>query len=159
MDAGAVTVPDEPAPRQAVPRARPAVPVGYALEADDNADALTMGFQVARTPDGDLSLLEAAEGVRDALSVELDNVTITDGHVTAGELVAVALTAVPAFAAARLTATLTDEEQATVNDLLSRSWTRPHPRNPRPEEEPTTEEEATMPDDPTTTASSSRPAR
>ena len=42
------------------------IPVGYALDASDAADALRMGFAVARTSDGDQSLLEASEGVRDA---------------------------------------------------------------------------------------------
>ena len=71
-------------------------------------DALRMGFTLARTEDGDRALLEASEGLRDAFSVELDNVEIRAGHVVGADLVAVAQVAVPAFAAAQLNAADTD---------------------------------------------------
>jgi hypothetical protein len=80
-------------------------PVGYATEATETADGLRMAFRVGATPSGDAALIEAAEGIRDALSVELSNVTVADGVVTAAELVAVVLTSVPAFADARIAAT------------------------------------------------------
>jgi hypothetical protein len=80
-------------------------PVGYATEATETANGLTMAFRVGATPSGDAALIEAAEGIRDALSVELSNVTVADGVVTAAELVAVVLTSVPAFADARIAAT------------------------------------------------------
>ena len=80
-------------------------PVGYATEATETADGLRMAFRVGATPSGDAALIEAAEGIRDALSVELSNVEVSDGVVTAGELVAVVLTSVPAFADARIAAT------------------------------------------------------
>jgi HK97 family phage prohead protease len=79
-------------------------PVGYATEATESDAGLTMAFRVGATPSGDSALIEAAEGIRDALSVELSNVTVTDGVVTAAELVAVVLTSVPAFADARIAA-------------------------------------------------------
>jgi hypothetical protein len=79
-------------------------PVGYALTASSGAGGLTMSFHAAATPDGDAALTDAAEGTRDALSVELDNVELTAGEVTGADLVAVALVAVPAFASARLVA-------------------------------------------------------
>ena len=82
-------------------------PVGYALTAVSAADGLSMTFRAAGTPDGDTALLEAAEGVRDALSVELDNVTLdAAGVVTAADLTAVALTSIPAFADARIVASI-----------------------------------------------------
>jgi hypothetical protein len=80
-------------------------PVGYATEATETAEGLRMAFRVGATPSGDAALIEAAEGIRDALSVELSNVTTADGIVTAGDLVAVVLTSVPAFADARIAAT------------------------------------------------------
>lgn len=84
-------------------------PVGYALTASETAAGLTMSFRAAATPDGDTALLEASEGVRDALSVELDNVVMDKaGKVTKADLSAVALTSIPAFADARLVATDTD---------------------------------------------------
>ena len=79
-------------------------PLGYALTATEDQTGLRMSFRAAATPDGDAALLEAAEGVRDALSVELDNVRIEDGVVVEAELTGVALTAVPAFPGARLVA-------------------------------------------------------
>jgi hypothetical protein len=114
VDAGAIHIPDN---LRAVKLFRDhgrQTPIGYALEADDTADALRMAFRVGSTPDGDLALLEASEGLRDALSVELNNVTLKNGHVTAADLVAVAQVAVPAFAGAELAAALSDEDEATV---------------------------------------------
>lgn len=89
-------------------------PVGYALTATETAAGLTMSFRAAATPDGDTALLEASEGVRDALSVELDNVVMDKGgKVTKADLSAVALTSIPAFADARLVATDTDPGSVT----------------------------------------------
>jgi hypothetical protein len=79
-------------------------PVGFTTAADDTDQRLHLEFHVAATAAGDTALLEASEGVRDALSVELDNVVIRGGVVTAADLAAVALTSVPAYADARLTA-------------------------------------------------------
>lgn len=81
-------------------------PIGYATAAEDDAGGLRMSFRVAHTPTGDAALLEAAEGVRDALSVELDGAVIKAGALVSADLVAVAVTSVPAFADARLTAAL-----------------------------------------------------
>lgn len=117
VDAGAVTIPENLRTVKLFTDHGRAIPTGYTLEATDTADALTMAFQVGRTPDGDRALLEAAEGIRDALSVELDNVTIEGGHVVAADLVAVAQVPLPAFAGAQLVAALSDSEQADVNAL------------------------------------------
>ena len=90
-------------------------PLGYAVEADRRRRRRCgWGSPIARTPDGDQALVEASEGLRDALSVELNDVTVEAGHVTAADLVAVAQVAVPAFAGAQLTATLSDDDQAEV---------------------------------------------
>lgn len=87
-------------------------PLGYATTATETAEGLRMSFHAAATPDGDAALVEASEGVRDALSVELDNVAIdADGRVTSADLTGVALTSVPAFPGARLVAS-----QATGED-------------------------------------------
>lgn len=87
-------------------------PVGYALTATESAAGLTMSFRAAATPDGDTALLEASEGVRDALSVELDNVKLDkSGQVTAADLTGVALTSIPAFADARLVASDSDTDK------------------------------------------------
>ena len=77
-------------------------PVGFALDATETPEALTMSFHVGATPDGDRALLEASEGIRDgAVGRALVNVEIRDGVVLSADLAGVALVAVPAFPEAR----------------------------------------------------------
>jgi phage head maturation protease len=80
----------------------PPVAVGYATAAEDTDTGLRMTFKVAKTDAGDRALLEASEGVRDALSVELVDLTVDGETVTAADLSAVAQVAVPAYANARV---------------------------------------------------------
>lgn len=92
-------------------------PLGYATAASETAEGLRMSFHAAATPDGDAALVEASEGVRDALSVELDNVTIdADGRVTSADLTGVALTSVPAFPGARLVASQATGDDSDADD-------------------------------------------
>lgn len=109
VDAGAVRMPSDLRRVKLFTEHGRTTPVGFTLEATDSSANLAMRFQVARTPAGDAALLEASEGVRDALSVELDNVAIKAGHVTSADLIAVVTTSIPAFADARLTAADTPE--------------------------------------------------
>src|SRR4249919_2517703 len=74
IDAGAIRVPDQLTRVKLFLDHGRTTPTGYAAEHAEDDQAMRLGFAVARTPDGDRALLEAAEGVRDALSVELDNV-------------------------------------------------------------------------------------
>lgn len=86
-------------------------PTGYTSAAEDGPTELKLAFAVARTPDGDMALLEAQEGVRDGLSVELANVELENGtDVVAADLVGVAQVAIPAFPGAVLTASEASEE-------------------------------------------------
>lgn len=78
-------------------------PVGYATAAEVREDGIYMSFRVAATPDGDAALADVNEGVRDALSVELVAPQISGSQITAANLTAVALVAVPAFDDARVT--------------------------------------------------------
>jgi len=145
IDAGAVRVPDNLRTVKLFREHGRTTPLGYAMSADDTPERLTMSFHVAATPDGDQSLLEASEGLRDALSVELANVTVKDGHVTASQLVGVAQVAVPAFASAVLTAALSDDEQADVNELAQQIVDATKPAEDEPAEEtPFTEEDPDM---------------
>lgn len=117
VQAGAITIPADLRRVKLFSEHGRTVPVGYTTAADDSPERLHLEFHVAATPAGDAALLEASEGVRDALSIELDNVVIRRGVVTAAELAAVALTAVPAYADARLTAADTPtEERSTMTD-------------------------------------------
>jgi hypothetical protein len=108
-------------------------PVGYATTAEVAAGGLTMDFRAAGTPDGDAALLEAAEGVRDAFSVELDDVTLDGDTITDARLTAVALVPLPAYADARVT-----EVAASLPEGSTMTEPTPDPApEPQPEPEPT----------------------
>jgi len=80
-------------------------PIGYLTAIADTDAGLAVSFRLANTPDGDAALLEAREGTRDAISVELEDVELSDaGDVLAAELVGLALVPMPAFSDARLAA-------------------------------------------------------
>lgn len=89
-------------------------PVGYATAAEARADGLHMSFRIGETADGDVALKDVAEGIRDALSVELVNIETDGDTITAGHLTAVALVAIPAFASARVDTTATADAEAVV---------------------------------------------
>lgn len=77
-------------------------PLGYCTALDARPDGLWATFRVAATPAGDAALLEAVEGVRDGLSVDLVDVAIDGDAVTAGQIAAVGLCTVPAYGDARV---------------------------------------------------------
>lgn len=78
-------------------------PIAHATLAAAGPSGVRMSFAVARTPDGDAALIEASEGIRDAFSVELDDVELDGDTITAGRIVGVALVPLPAYADARVT--------------------------------------------------------
>ena len=136
VDAGALTWPEDLRRVKLLREHDRSNPVGHALEAVDTRAGLAMDFRVARTPAGDLALLEASEGVRDALSVEIDDVAVTDGRITAGRLVAVAQVALPAYQDARVTRVAASQPEPQPD---------PDPQ-PEPEPQPATEDDPEMPD-------------
>ena len=78
-------------------------PVGYCTAAEDTAEGIVMSFKIGATPDGDAALADVAEGIRDALSVEIMGAELGPGNrLKAGTITAVALVAVPAFEDARV---------------------------------------------------------
>ena len=86
-------------------------PVGYATAAEVTDEGLKMSFRIAEGDDGDAALADVKNRVRDALSVELVDTKVTNGTLKSGNLTAVALVPIPAFAEARvemLTAAATD---------------------------------------------------
>lgn len=97
-------------------------PIGYATEASDDAAGLHLAFRIAATAAGDDALLEASEGIRDAFSVELDDVTAEGDAITGARLVGVALLPVPAYADARIT-----EIAATAHPTEGIAMTEPAP--------------------------------
>jgi hypothetical protein len=86
-------------------------PVGYATAAEVTDEGLKMSFLIAEGDDGDAALADVKNRVRDALSVELVDTKVSNGTLKSGNLTAVALVPIPAFAEARvemLTAAATD---------------------------------------------------
>lgn len=82
----------------------PDVPLGKALVLETLDDRIRAAFKVLETRDGDDALLEAFEGVRCGLSVELDPVVTRAGRIVSGTIVAAAHVVRPAFASAKLDA-------------------------------------------------------
>lgn len=93
-------------------------PVGVLAELTEHDDGLRGVFRIGRGAAGDQALLEAADGLRDGLSVELDSADVRDGQLISAQLVAVAQVSVPAYSSARLAAELIDETDspATAGD-------------------------------------------
>ena len=86
-------------------------PVGYVTALRETPDGLTAELHIAATPDGDAALLEAREGTRDALSVELEDVELDENdELVSAELAAVALVPLPAFSDARIAAERDDQD-------------------------------------------------
>jgi phage head maturation protease len=77
-------------------------PIGYLTGITDTGAGIQATWHIAATAAGDAALLEAAEGVRDGLSIDLVDVSVEDGVITRGTLVAVGLCSVPAYADARV---------------------------------------------------------
>lgn len=107
-------------------------PVGYATGAEVTDEGLKMSFRIAEGDDGDAALADVKNRVRDALSVELVDTKVTNGTLKSGNLTAVALVPIPAFAEARvemLTAAAADpvddedddEADETVDDELDQA--------------------------------------
>lgn len=88
-------------------------PVGFVESIEATEDGLLVTFRVGATPDGDVALAEAAEAIRDGLSVELSNVKRSpDGkRVISAHLDAVALVAVPAFDSARVSSVIAEDTE------------------------------------------------
>ena len=81
-------------------------PVGYALTAEDRHNGLYMSFAVADTDDAAAALADIRNGLRDAFSIEATAVRMDGATVTTSLLSAVALVSVPAYADARVEASL-----------------------------------------------------
>lgn len=126
-------------------------PRGYAIEIAPDADGLRMAFHAAATPDGDTALTEAAEFLRDGLSVDLDDVQLRGGWVESARLVAVGQVAVPAFDEARIAASdISDEEEKGQEERQGSEEFDPAPQE-IPEAVPEAQEEA-MPENATVPA-------
>lgn len=97
-----ITVPDDPADVVLHAAHDANIPIGRATSLEWRDDGLHAAFRVIRTRAGDDALVEAAEGLRAGLSVELDRPVIRAGVLLAGDLDAAGLVTRPAFATANV---------------------------------------------------------
>ncbi len=92
-------------------------PVGRAAEIHEDDSGLVATFKVAATTAGNDLLAEASDGLRPAVSVELDNPVIRGGQLRSGLLTAAGAVVRPAFPSAQLVAEdagdIEDEPQDT----------------------------------------------
>lgn len=102
---GSITIPDDLSAIKLMDyHQNPPAAIGYCTTAEDTDAGLFMAFQLGTTPACQLAVTEAAEGLRDGLSVELVDVKLdSTDHVLSSILTGVALVPVPAFASARVT--------------------------------------------------------
>ena len=84
------------------------VPVGRASSITETPTGLLAEFDVADVPAGNQLLAEVAAGLRRGLSVELDEIAIKDGQLTAGRLTHVGAVVDPAFPSALVAADTPD---------------------------------------------------
>jgi hypothetical protein len=111
-------------------------PIGYVTALEETPDGVTVAFRLADTPAGAAALLEVDEGVRDAISVELDDVTLAaDGLIEAAQIVAIALVPLPAFTDARIAASFTPTERTAVTTVTV-TTPPPAPTDPAPTPDP-----------------------
>lgn len=99
VDAGAVQLPEDLGRVKLFSGHDREVPIGYLASVEDSSEQLSGSFTIGTTPAAELALQEAAEGLRDGLSVELDTLTFSDDEtrVTDSQLRGVGLVTVPAF--------------------------------------------------------------
>lgn len=90
-------------------------PVGHAVAAEDREEGLWMKFQLGNSEHATSSLMQAADHVVDAFSIEARGVKSRGRYATEGLLKAVALVPFPAFDAARVT-TVNAEEADSDNE-------------------------------------------
>lgn len=120
------------------------VPVGHATSWEARDDGLYMTFQFGQTSDADTALMQAADHIIDAFSIEAYGIEKEGMSVTRSFLSAVALVPIPAYAGARVDAVhaaeggeyVTAEGDAAEGDAAT-------PRNDRP----ATDNETTADDD------------
>lgn len=108
VQAGAIKIPEDMKRVKLLRDHDRSAPVGYLESIEDGPNGLIAKFKVGNTEGGNVALVEAAEGIRDGLSVELSAVQMSaDGKTVISALLdAVALVAVPAFSDARVSSVL-----------------------------------------------------
>lgn len=113
---GIVALPDDPSAVVLNMQHDPFAPVGRATSIVETPTALVASFRIVETTRGDDLLAEAAAGLRDGVSVELDGVVIRGGRLRAGALVGAGAVVAPAFPSALLVAADTPDDDDTDDD-------------------------------------------
>jgi hypothetical protein len=99
--AGTLTIPESMHANMEHDRTRPVATSTYIREEEDGIRA---GFRVVATTAGNDLLVEAAEGLRTGISVEVDNPVIRAGALIGGDLTGAGFVTTPAFPSAQLAA-------------------------------------------------------
>ena len=94
----------------------PQRPIGKLTSLTPTPAGLQAAFAVAKTRDGDDALLEAAEGLRAGLSIEIEPIVTRGGQIISGTIAGAALVSQAAFPSARLAAS-DDPEVPDLGDL------------------------------------------
>jgi hypothetical protein len=118
--AGTLTLPTDPATMVANDEHDYKKPLGRFTSLEETAAGITASVKVAATRAGDDLLLEAAEGFKTGISVEIDSPVIRAGKLLAGKLAGAGFVVRPAFPSAQLTASDTGElagEEVKDDDL------------------------------------------
>lgn len=104
--------------------------IGKTLSIESTDKEMTATFRIAATTAGNDALVEAAEGLRDGFSVEVEFTeyeTLKDGtvRILAGELTGVALTSEPAIRSARVDSVAATEGEEEVSDSTIEAEVQP----------------------------------
>lgn len=100
--AGAVTLPEDPASLLGNLEHEPGRPVSRATALEETEDGLELEVRVFATTAGSDLLVEAAEGARTGVSVEIEDPVIRKGHLISGALTGYGHVTRPAFPSAQL---------------------------------------------------------
>jgi hypothetical protein len=119
--AGSVGIPERIVANLEHDRTRP---VAHSISIEDTDEGLIAEFRVAATTAGNDLLVEAAEGLRTGISVEIENPVIRKGALLAGDLTGAGFVTTPAFPSAQLmTAADVGELPADAVDQIRESLT------------------------------------
>lgn len=101
---GSVEVPDDPTTLVANLEHEPTRPVARFVRIEERNEGMVASLRVLETTAGNDLLVEAAEGVRTGISVEVANPVIRDGKLVGGVLSGAGFVTTPAFPSAQLVA-------------------------------------------------------
>ena len=113
--AGTITLPTDPTSMILNIEHEKLQPVGRGASLVDSPSGLLASFVVSATSAGNDLLVEANDGLRTGISVEVDNPVIRAGALIGGALTGAGAVVAPAFPSARLVASDTGEVAATVD--------------------------------------------